>query len=105
MPYKYYKVGKKTWRIWLANLSGTSNGIDEVIDNFSERWIDDNLLILSGTISKRVFVTVLTAKAKLEYIYDGDEAQYYLYELGGEFILDERLVPEIVKKEVAVQAL
>jgi len=105
MPYKYYKVGKKTWRIWLANLSGTSNGIDEVIDNFSERWIDDNLLILSGTIPDRVFVTVLTPKTKLEFAYDVYSNSYYLYAGGGEIALDERLVPEIVKKEAAVQAL
>jgi len=106
MPYKYYKVGNKRWRIWLANLSGVSDGFNEVIDNFTERWINDNLLILSGIVSKRIFVTMLTSKAKFEYVYDGNEGQYYLYEKrDGVFALDKELVPEIVRKEVATKVL
>ena len=80
MPYKYYKVGNKRWRIWLANLSGVSDGIDKVIKNFTERWVKDDLLILSGiSRSDRVFVTVLTPRFKLEYVYNTETGLYYLY--------------------------
>jgi len=100
------QVGNTRWRIWLANLSGISDGIDKVIKNFTERWVKDDLLILSGiSRSDRVFVTVLTPRFKLEYVYNTETGLYYLYTKSKEIELDKELVPEIVRKEVATKAL